>query len=510
MTTHESAAEARVDFVADSGEALVSEVTQSIAARASLARRRVKDRGWVTRRALATADLIALTFAFGFSLLLLAGTTQSNHVSDGIELAIFAVSLPFWIFVANLYGLYASDDERTDHSTADDLVGVFHLITVGTWLLYIFVSFTGVANPSMQRLVSFWLFAVVLVTTARAVARVLVRRSQAFVQNTVIVGAGVVGQLVAHKVQQHPEYGIAVVGFVDADPMDRANGVGRLPVLGAPDELPGLVRRLDIDRVIVAFSNDPHDRTLEVIRALDGLDVRVDIVPRLFEVLGTDVGVYSVEGVPLLGLPLGRLPRSSLLMKRAFDVAFAAALFLILSPFLALIVIAIRLDSRGPALFRQVRMGAGGNVFSIYKFRTMTVDADERKQELEHLSKHADGDSRMFKIPNDPRVTRVGALIRRYSLDELPQLINVLRGEMSIVGPRPLILEEDRFVVDWRRRRLNLKPGITGLWQVLGRDGIPFDEMVRLDYVYVASWSVFNDMKLILRTIPVLFRPNVC
>jgi lipopolysaccharide/colanic/teichoic acid biosynthesis glycosyltransferase len=155
-------------------------------------------------------------------------------------------------------------------------------------------------------------------------------------------------------------------------------------------------------------------------------------------------------------------------------------------------------------------MGCGGRTFEILKFRTMAADAEERKSDYAALNKHRheDGDPRMFKIPNDPRVTHVGAWLRSFSIDELPQLLNVVKGEMSLVGPRPLILEEDQHVVDWRRNRLNLKPGITGLWQVLGRDDIPFEEMVRLDYVYVTTWSAFNDLKLILRTLPAIFRPR--
>jgi lipopolysaccharide/colanic/teichoic acid biosynthesis glycosyltransferase len=156
--------------------------------------------------------------------------------------------------------------------------------------------------------------------------------------------------------------------------------------------------------------------------------------------------------------------------------------------------------------FRQLRMGCNGRTFRIWKFRTMTADADERKQEVAHLNQHLQngGDPRMFKIPDDPRVTRVGRWLRRYSVDELPQLFNVLRGQMSLVGPRPLILDEDQHVREWARQRLNLKPGITGPWQVLGRSGIPFDEMVKLDYLYVTGWSPFNDLKLILRTVPVV------
>jgi lipopolysaccharide/colanic/teichoic acid biosynthesis glycosyltransferase len=151
-------------------------------------------------------------------------------------------------------------------------------------------------------------------------------------------------------------------------------------------------------------------------------------------------------------------------------------------------------------------MGCGDRTFTIYKFRTMTADADARKHEVAHLNQHADGDPRMFKVPDDPRVTRIGRFLRRSSFDELPQLINVLKGDMSLVGPRPLILDEHRHVRDWATKRLNLRPGITGLWQVLGRSDIPFEEMTKLDYVYVTTWSLFTDLKLIFRTFPILFR----
>jgi lipopolysaccharide/colanic/teichoic acid biosynthesis glycosyltransferase len=190
------------------------------------------------------------------------------------------------------------------------------------------------------------------------------------------------------------------------------------------------------------------------------------------------------------------------------DVTLSAAALLFLAPAFALIALLIKRDSPGPVFFRQVRMGRSDRTFRIYKFRTMTADAEERKSEFAHLNRYATngGDQRMFKIADDPRTTRFGRFLRRYSLDELPQLINVLRGEMSLVGPRPLILEEDEHVAEWGRLRLNLKPGITGPWQVLGRNDIPFEEMVKLDYLYVTAWSVFTDLKLVLRTIPALFR----
>jgi len=261
---------------------------------------------------------------------------------------------------------------------------------------------------------------------------------------------------------------------------------------------------------VIAFSNDSHEHQIGVVRSLKDLDVQIDIVPRLFEVIGANVSIHHTEGVPMIGLPPLRLARSALLLKRSLDVTASALGLLVLSPLLLAVALTIKLDSRGPVFFKQVRMGRGERSFEIFKFRTMQFDADERKAEVSLLSKHrADGgDSRMFKIPDDPRVTRVGGFVRRFSWDELPQLINVLRGEMSLVGPRPLILEEDFHVVDWRRQRLNLKPGITGMWQVLGRDDIPFEEMVTLDYLYVTNWSLMSDLKLILRTIPILFRPH--
>jgi lipopolysaccharide/colanic/teichoic acid biosynthesis glycosyltransferase len=245
-----------------------------------------------------------------------------------------------------------------------------------------------------------------------------------------------------------------------------------------------------------------------LIRELNELGVQVDVVPRFFDVLSPAVDIHTVEGIPLIGLRPPHLSRSSAFLKRSLDLIAACAGLIVLAPLFAVVALAIKLDSRGPVLFRQVRMGAGGLPFHILKFRTMTVDADARKADVAHLNKHAQtgGDPRMFKIEDDPRVTRVGRVLRRFSIDELPQLLNVVRSEMSLVGPRPLILEEDAHVTDWAERRLDLKPGITGIWQVLGRDGIPFEEMVKFDYVYVTSWSLGGDLRLLLRTIPIAVR----
>ncbi len=450
-----------------------------------------------------------ILLAFALTQLAFSGSGVPNdHVGTATEIVLFALTLPGWVVLGRLYDLYSRDEERAGHSGVDDFFGVLNMLTVGVWLFFAAAYLVKFADPSFPKLALFWLLAVLLVPLCRTLARSLCRRRDAYVQNTLIVGAGHVGQLVARKLLGHPEYGVNLVGFVDEHPRKRGRGLKGLTVLGPSDRLTQLVEALDVERVIVAFSQAPHTSTLEMIRDLNDLDVQVDVVPRLFEVLGPHAAVHSAEGLTLLGLPPARLSRSALLLKRAMDVALSALGLFLLWPLLGAIAIAIRLDSPGPVLFRQVRMGKGDTTFEILKFRTMAADADERKHEVAHLNKHLSDDPRMFKIPEDPRTTRLGRLLRAYSLDELPQLINVLRGEMSLVGPRPLILDEDRHVGGWARKRLDLKPGITGLWQVLGRDEIPFDEMVSLDYRYVTTWSLGNDVKLIAQTVPVLAHRN--
>ena len=447
--------------------------------------------------------------------MVLAEWIVNYHNSVGVldmraEIVVFLATLPAWVIVAKLYGLYDHDEERTDHSTADDFSGVFHMVTVCTWLFWVGAYITGLAHPTTAKLLIFWAAAVVFITIGRATARSLARHNAMYVQNAVIVGAGAVGQLIAKKLLQHPEYGINLVGFVDSQPKERRDDLDHLALLGGPERLAAVVRLFSVDRVIVAFSNDSHEQTLELLRSLKDLDVRVDIVPRLFELVGPGVGVHTVEGVPLVGLPPARLSRSSRALKRMLDVILSAMALVVLFPVFVAIAVVIRIDSKGPVFFRQVRVGYADQPFLIWKFRTMVADAEARKQEIAHLNRHsgADGDPAMYKVPDDPRVTHVGRWLRRLSADELPQLMNVLGGQMSLVGPRPLILDEDQHVGEWGRSRLTIKPGMTGLWQVLGRSGIPFEEMVRLDYLYVTSWSIGNDLRLIARTLPLLVRPR--
>jgi len=451
------------------------------------------------------ADLAGLTYAFFLGELSLSRGPHSAHTfGSWRESVLFIVLLPLWVLIAKVAGLYDRDEERADYSTTDDLVGVFVIVTLLAWLYERGGSATGLIHPNGDRLLVFWIAAVPAITLGRVAARAIVRRLPGYRERTIILGAGEVGQLIAQKLLRHPEYGIDVVGFVDRHPTERSDALGSLTMLGAMEEVDEIISCFEITRVIVAFSNENERQLLPLLRRLREHDIQVDVVPRLFEAVGSGFDVHSIEGLPLIGLRPARLSRSSLLLKRASDVAISAAALVVLAPVFAVVALLIKLTSPGPVFFCQRRMGAGGRTFEMHKFRTMTTHADLRKGELAHLNKHArDSDSpTMFKIVDDPRVTNLGRFLRRYSLDELPQLLNVMRGEMSLVGPRPLILEEHRQVLSWARRRLDIKPGITGPWQVLGRSDIPFQEMLQLDYMYVTRWSLYQDMKIIFRTIP--------
>jgi exopolysaccharide biosynthesis polyprenyl glycosylphosphotransferase len=464
-----------------------------------------RSRSWLIHRALAGADALALVASFAFAAAATGGNAHDRVALAG-ELIIVALSLPIWILSFKIKGLYDNDEDGADYSTIDDVSGVFVVVTVGVWLLYLFSSVTGLIAPSITRLGTFWLVALVVVPACRVIARKWVRSQVAYIQDVIVVGTGPVGRLFARKIVAHPEYGLRLVGFVDVDSKPGRTQIGDTPVLGSTAELADLVETLAIDRVIVSFTSDSVEETMDLVRSIRDQSVQIDIVPRLFELVGTNSKLHMVEGAPLVGLPPLRLSPSSRLLKRALDLTLSILGLVLVTPLLLVVAVAVKLDTPGPVFFRQVRRGEGSSTFKIFKFRSMVSDADGRKHEVAHLNMHASDDPRMFKVPNDPRTTRVGAFLRRWSIDEIPQLLNVVKGDMSLVGPRPLILAEDQYVVDWARKRLSIKPGVTGLWQVLGRSDIPFDEMTKLDYLYVTNWSLVQDLRLIALTIPALFR----
>jgi exopolysaccharide biosynthesis polyprenyl glycosylphosphotransferase len=468
-------------------------------------RRKRRSRGWLMRRVLLAADVCGLIAAFAATEAIVGSRGAPDSIGLAGEVLLFALTLPIWLVGAKLFGLYDRDEERADHSTTDDVVRVFLLATVGVFtLMEAILLLPRVADPDLTKLTFFWALAITFVTTMRIGARTLARNSSAYVQNTVIVGAGDVGQLVARKLLQHREYGINVVGLVDAQPTERRPDLEDLTIVGTPDELPEIVARFDVHRVVFAFSNDSHAHFLGLIRSLRERGIQVDIVPRLFEVIGPNVQVHTVEGLPLVGLSPARIPRSSRLIKRSIDIAGALLGLVLTAPLFLLAAILIKRDSPGPVFFRQTRLAKDMREIEILKFRTMRVDADD----LEHRayiaatmnSRARVGANGLYKLDRSDTVTRVGRWLRKTSLDELPQLWNVLRGEMSLVGPRPCLSYEVEHFAPHHFDRFLVPAGLTGLWQVSARAHSTFAEALDLDVLYARSWSLSLDLLLIART----------
>jgi exopolysaccharide biosynthesis polyprenyl glycosylphosphotransferase len=463
--------------------------------------RRASGRGTLVLRGLRLADVFGLTIAF-FVATTFFTNAGSGDVSHFAEIVLFVLSLPLWIALASLYGLYGRD-VRADHSTGDEVFGVVNLVTVGTWLVFAAARATGVAAPELSSLLSFWLLAIVGIVGGRAVVRAIARADDAYLQRALILGAGDVGQLVARKITQHPEYKIELIGFVDDDPRQARSDV-KVDILGGVEELPRLVEEHNVNRVIIAFSGEPDQRTLALARLLPLDDVIVDVVPRLFELIGPRATLHSIEGLPLVCLPPSHIPRSALAAKRALDIAGASLALIVTAPLFAYVALRIKLDSKGPVFFRQTRLGYGMRRFTVVKFRTMATDADAATHR-EYIkstmtSRAVLNGSRMYKLEREDDVTSFGRWLRKTSLDELPQLLNVLRGEMSLVGPRPCIPYETENFEPHHFERFLVPQGITGLWQVAARSSSTFGEALEMDVAYARGWSLGFDIRLLFRT----------
>jgi exopolysaccharide biosynthesis polyprenyl glycosylphosphotransferase len=446
------------------------------------------------RRLLALAD--AAGVLAGVVVMAAAGSPGPPAVAWG------ALAIPGWIVVFKAYGLYDRDMKRIGHGTVDDLPWVFHGMLVGSLLLWLWFRIAPAPHVPFSEITT--LFAApagLAVLALRAIAR---RAGARWLgpERVLLVGDGEQLAVVARKMRSHAEYDVEPVGFLSRT--DGPAQLAGLPLLGMPadPDFAGVVSAQRIDRVVIAHSAVADEILLDVLRRCRELGVKASVLPQLFDVIGPSVEVDDVEGVTMLGIAPPVFPRSSRLLKRTMDQVGAAALLMLGAPVFGAIAVAIKLDSPGPVLFRQERIGRGGRPFELLKFRTMELGAELRHEELRSRS----SDPGWLMIDDDPRITRIGRLLRHASLDELPQLWNVLRGEMSLVGPRPLMRSEDRQLDGWRRARVDLTPGLTGLWQVLGRTRIPFEEMVKLDYLYVTNWSLWDDVRLMLRTLPAVIR----
>jgi exopolysaccharide biosynthesis polyprenyl glycosylphosphotransferase len=455
------------------------------------------------RRLRFASDTLALALALLVSYVVASGMPLRAALEPE-GLVLLTATLPAWLAGARLSGVYGRDGLPAAGAMTQERVNLGHWVLLGTGVCLVVALATRADQPARESLLTFAVAAVALVSTGRVAARAIARRHDAYAQSAVIVGAGYVGQLVARKLLRHPEYGIRLIGFVDTPPKRWRPDVADVPLLGAIDDLSSIVCELGVERVIVAFSTHNDEDTLALVRPLVGLKVHVDVVSRMFEIVGPGAGLLNVEGIPLVSVSPHTRSVVASRLKRAIDIVGASIGLLLAAPLFLWAAWRIPRESAGPVFYRQTRLGTDMREFTMLKFRTMTGDADPSLHHA-YIAQAMDGEQtpgagELYKLDRRDVVTRTGRWLRRTSLDELPQLINVLRGTMSLVGPRPCLPYETEYFAAHHFERFLAPPGITGLWQVMARAHASFGEALEMDVAYVRNWSVALDLSLLLRT----------
>lgn len=453
------------------------------------------------RQVARVVSLMALDFAGLFGAILAALCLKAavlddwnfaGQVNEALDNVSFAYLVMVLLFARS--GLYASRGERPGLTAV--VASLFQVTVVA--LIYAVVS--GVEFQSYYLFYGSLAFGIAIISGLRFGYERLtgvVLRAAGYQRRAVLVGSGEHIDGVAHALgASHSS--VNVVGFVALRPRPE-NG---LRSLGPLDALATIIEDERIDEVIIADPDFPQEQAVDLVDTCHQRGVRVKIAPSTMEILMQQAEFIPGEAVPLFELRPPVFDGIDFFLKRSFDLVVSALLLLFMAPVLAGIAIAVRVTSRGPVIYRSDRPGIGGRPFGCLKFRTMYNDADQRQADLESLN---EASGALFKIRDDPRMTPVGRFLRRHSLDELPQLINVLRGQMSLVGPRPLPMRDYERLEDWHRKRYLVLPGITGLWQVSGRSDLEFDDLVRLDFLYLERWSVFLDLVILLKTVPAVF-----
>lgn len=397
--------------------------------------------------------------------------------------------------------------------------GLYRLVRGRTWLDEVYTIINGVTNATVVLLAVSFVFqplvfsrlmmiyvaaiTIVLLSAARLIRRIIQSRLRARgigVQRAVIVGSGDVGRAVLRTMLVRKELGYQVVGVLDDDPDRGSVDLGRVRGLGNTENMARILHDEAVDLVVITLPWRYHEKIVSLIQQCQKYRVEVSVVPDLFQLNMRQVLVENVDGIPLLRMN-GHVPLkgSNRLLKRALDILLITLSLPLIIPLFAIVALAIRLEGDGPIFYKANRVGERGRSFNMIKFRSMIPDADKMREEL--VRSH-ELDPRHPKIKDDPRITNVGRFIRRTSIDELPNLFNVLLGHMSLVGPRPPTPDEVTLYEPWHMQRLQVKPGMTGLWQVSGRSEIPFDEMCLLDIYYIENWSMFLDARILMMTIP--------
>ncbi|NQT29431.1 MAG: sugar transferase [Candidatus Saganbacteria bacterium] len=437
-----------------------------------------------------------LAYFFRFKVLLFLTPGSIPILEQYLSVLVFIVLI--WLAVFKLIGLY----DRKFSNLIDELASLFWGVTLSTLILLGLLFLYREFWVSRLVVVNAWFISGLLLGSARLIAfqvkRLLYARGIG-VKNTLILGAGEMGCLLALKISQDKGIGYNAVAFLDDDQAKRGKVYHGVCVLGPVSLVKDVIRTHKIQEVIIASQKFGATNILDIITECEKFGVEFKIVPGILELIASRVDADELAGVPLVTISEIRLKGFNAALKRTADIILSAIGIVIISPILVLFALLVKLTSAGPIFFVQERVGLEGEAFSMYKFRSMIFDAEAKFPDLAPLS---EVDSPHFKIKDDPRITALGRFMRRFSIDELPQIFNVLLGEMSLVGPRPPLPREVSKYSVWQKKRLRVRPGITGLGQVSGRAFLPFDDLVRLDIYYIENWSLWLDFKILLRTVP--------
>ena len=446
-------------------------------------------RGSLFRRILATGDWLTM-------LATLCIVTAASPETDIGTLFWAAMFSPVWLLVLKLHGLYDNDHRRIRHSTLDELSGLISAAALGTLALDGLLALSPVGPLAATSAIAVGVGALLGSFASRAVLRFFWHRL-AGAATGIVIGPAATVAVVARRVATHPETRLHLVGYLAPRGEEDSREAGALPRLGSVADISRVAREEEVERVIVTEQEMSEAAAERLIEQCKAAGLALTFLPQHFGLLGPGIELNRLAELPVLDFRFSDPPRSTVAMKRVMDVAVAGPLLVLLSPLLMVCALLILLDSGRPVLFRQRRIGKDGKPFTVLKFRTMVPGAEEQLRELVDLKKL---DEPAFKIADDPRVTRAGRLLRRFSFDELPQFVNVVRGEMSLVGPRP---EEEAVVAlyDERQRiRLAVKPGMTGPMQVYGRADLTFEERLAMERDYLDNISVAGDLAILLRT----------
>ncbi|MDD4179403.1 MAG: sugar transferase [Candidatus Margulisbacteria bacterium] len=440
-----------------------------------------------------------LAYYFRFKVMLFITPTSVPLLEQYLNILIFILLV--WLAIFKLVGLY---ENKRSGALVDEIALLLGGVTIGSLILVGLLFLYRELWFSRLVIVNAWWIAFLLLSFSRIVLLLAIRLGHSLgigVKNTLILGAGEIGQALAYKMQKDKALGYHVVGFLADAPIAAGKKYHGLPVLGGLALVKEVIQRDRVAVVIIAGSETSTEKILDIITECERFGVEFRIVPGILELIASRVDIDELAGVPLIAVSEIRLKGLNALVKRVTDIILCLFWLVLFSPLLLAFAVLIKLTSPGPVLFFQERVGMDEKHFLMFKFRSMVKDADKMISELEPFS---ETEGHLFKMKADPRITPLGRFMRRYSIDELPQLFNVLIGQMSMVGPRPPLPREVVKYNTWQKKRLRVRPGITGPWQVSGRSLLPFEDMVRLDIFYIENWSLWLDLKLLLKTVPVV------